>query len=210
MRCCRSVTVNVQLDQAIAALASTQWDLITTSQLTSLGVSGRGIASRVRRAFLRRVAPGVYALPGAATGWHLRAATACVACGPYGVLSHGAAARLWGLDLPRSGRIEITVPHGHSARKGLVNTRVHHSRQLAPAHRTRHAGFLVTTPERTLVDVHLAHVESYVAAYFLPPSPRISNPRDHSCRVSGRHAHRPRHMACSHSQSLTGTQVIVL
>jgi very-short-patch-repair endonuclease len=66
-----------------------------------------------------------------------------------GVLSHRAAARLWGLVDDTS--IEVTVePPRHPRLRGVV---VHRSADLAAHHVTRRDGIAVTTPMRTLVDL---------------------------------------------------------
>ena len=74
---------------------------------------------------------------------------AVMACGSGAVLSHRAAAALWGLR-PSSTRIEVTVPRG---RHGVAGLRVHHTRALDPKDITVKDGIPVTTVARTLLDL---------------------------------------------------------
>jgi very-short-patch-repair endonuclease len=72
---------------------------------------------------------------------------AVLAFGPDAVLSHRAAAALWGM---RGGtRVEVTVPSGRHARDGI---QIH--RAILPAdERTTHRGIPTTTVPRTLLDL---------------------------------------------------------
>ena len=72
---------------------------------------------------------------------------AVLAYGPDAVLSHRAAAALWGM---RGGtRVEVTVPSGRRARDGI---QVHRA-VLPPDERTTHRGIPTTTVPRTLLDL---------------------------------------------------------
>src|SRR5688500_10551520 len=69
------------------------------------------------------------------------------ACGPGAVLSHFAAAALWGM---RGGsRIEVTAPRGPRPRKGI---RMHWA-DLPDDETTVHHGIPTTTVPRTLLDL---------------------------------------------------------
>jgi very-short-patch-repair endonuclease len=70
---------------------------------------------------------------------------------PDGVVSHRAAAWLWGL-LPDEGKVvEVSVPRSRGP--GLDGVVVHRSRDLVPEHTTVRRGIAVTNPLRTLVDL---------------------------------------------------------
>ena len=72
---------------------------------------------------------------------------AVLACGPGAVLSHRAAAALWGI---RGGsRVEVTVPRSRKPRKGI---HVHWA-NLPADEVTTHDGIPVTTVPRTLLDL---------------------------------------------------------
>jgi very-short-patch-repair endonuclease len=75
---------------------------------------------------------------------------ATLAAGPGAVLSHYAAAVLWGLVAARDGPIDVTVP-GRKARN-RPGVRVHRA-ALHPADAMRHHGIPVTSPARTLLDL---------------------------------------------------------
>jgi very-short-patch-repair endonuclease len=76
---------------------------------------------------------------------------AILACGSTAVLSHRAAAELWQLLNPAVGDIDITIPNGSGRRRnGLTIHRSH-----LPEHEiTVQHGIAVTTPARTLRDLH--------------------------------------------------------
>lgn len=82
---------------ALFDLMSRQHGAASTRQARDLGLSRRPIQRLVERGVLRRPAPGVVAVAGAPSTWHQRALVATLAPG-RAVLSHGAAARLHGLD----------------------------------------------------------------------------------------------------------------
>ena len=72
---------------------------------------------------------------------------AVLACGSAAVLSHRAAAALWGI---RGGsRAEVTVPRGRKARPGI---QLHYA-DLPTDEATTHLGIPVTTVPRTLLDL---------------------------------------------------------
>ena len=72
---------------------------------------------------------------------------AVLACGPAAVLSHRAAAALWGI---RGGsRAEVTVPRGRKGRPGI---QLHYA-DLPTDEVTTHLGIPVTTVPRTLLDL---------------------------------------------------------
>ncbi len=70
------------------------------------------------------------------------------ACEPEALLSHAAAAWLWGLYSYRPGAIDVTAPTRRHRREGL---RIHHAK-LTPADRDERDGIPVTSVARTLLD----------------------------------------------------------
>ena len=76
---------------------------------------------------------------------------ACLAAGEGAVVSHRAAARLWGLSDVGGNLVEITVPRPRSPRP--KRTQLHRSTDLVPAHTTRRRRLPVTNPLRTMVDL---------------------------------------------------------
>ena len=72
---------------------------------------------------------------------------AVLACGPGAVLSHLAAAALWGIR--QSDRIEVTTRTAHRGPNSVI---VHRS-PLRADERTTHRGIPTTTVPRTLLDL---------------------------------------------------------
>jgi hypothetical protein len=141
----------MELDAATQRLAAKQFGLITDRELDQLGMSPYQRSRRVRAGLLVRLHHGVYAVPGAPTSFEQRAVAARLAGGAGAAVSHGSAARLWGLRGATSNRIQIAVPG--VTRPRLTGVVIHRSRLLQPVDIRVHQGITVTRPERTLVDV---------------------------------------------------------
>src|SRR4051794_2366595 len=135
--------------RALAELAARQNGNVTHRQLVDAGLSPQQIARRRESGWLVQRHTGVYAvgyLPAAReSAWH----AAVLALGAGAVLSHVAAAVLWGM-VRRTAIIEVTVPTqaGHVKRDGILV----HRQRLPAEHVTTHRGIPVTTPIRTLLD----------------------------------------------------------
>jgi very-short-patch-repair endonuclease len=135
------------LDRAIGRVAEEQHGLVTRAQLLELGVGSDALDHRVKIGRLRRVHRGVYTVAGHRLTRHGRWLAAVLACGNGAVLSHRAAAALWGI---RGGnRIEVTVPRGRKARPGM---RLHWA-NLPKDEITTHERIPITTVPRTLLDL---------------------------------------------------------
>jgi Transcriptional regulator, AbiEi antitoxin len=80
-----------------AALATSQWGVVSLAQLRGLGLRRGAIEGRLRSGRLRRVHHGVYAVGGAVLPREGRWLAAVLACGNDAVLSHVSAAVHWGL-----------------------------------------------------------------------------------------------------------------
>lgn len=134
----------------MAFLAGRQHGNVSSSQLRQAGFSSQQVARRVTQGWLVRRHTGVYAVghvPGTRESrWH----AATLTLGDGTVLSHRAAAALWGAwrgDV----RPEVIVRPGagHRNRDGIAV----HRCALTPQDVTRRAGTPVTTPLRTMLDV---------------------------------------------------------
>jgi very-short-patch-repair endonuclease len=135
----------LHVDRAVAGIARRQHGLVTTEQLLAAGLGERAIAGRVRRGTLERLHRGVYLIGAPDTRTPYLAAV--LACGPAALLSHQAAAVVWGILKAGPGPVDVTVTHGH--RRSRRGVRVHHT--SAPG--TRRDGIPVTTALRTLEDL---------------------------------------------------------
>jgi very-short-patch-repair endonuclease len=136
------------LDQAIGRLADEQYGVVTRAQLSVLGAGTGAIAHRLRAGRLHAIHRGVYSVIGrrllSRNGYWM---AAVLACGPGAVLSHLAAAALWGIR--RGSRTEITAPRRRKPRRGI---RMHWA-DLPDDEVTTHQGIPITTVARTLLDL---------------------------------------------------------
>ncbi|MGZ6694915.1 MAG: DUF559 domain-containing protein [Solirubrobacteraceae bacterium] len=129
---------------------ASEWGVVARARLIADGVSVAAIDSALRRGELRLVHRGVYAVgPGPLRDEGVWLA-AVLACGPGAVLSHTAAARLWGMRTPRGdASLHVTLAAGQARPRGVV---VHRTRHLSAADVTIERGIRVTTPARTVID----------------------------------------------------------
>ncbi len=140
------------VDARIRAVAAGQHGIASARQLLAVGVTRHAIRHRLARGDLSPVHRGVYAV-GPVRGRRWREWAALVVAGESAVLSHGTAAGLHGMVLPRRtlGPIHVTPRRGRpGSRPGL---RIHRVAGLADDEIHTVDGLSVTTPVRTLVDV---------------------------------------------------------
>lgn len=138
-------------DQLIAELATRQYGLVHRFELLATGVPEHVIQRRLTSGGLLPIQPRVYAVAGAPRSPHQELLAACRSACPEAAVSHRSAARLWGLDGPFSGFVELVVPRLDKGRPhGAI---VHRSTDLVPSHVTIRQGLPVTNPLRTLVDL---------------------------------------------------------
>jgi very-short-patch-repair endonuclease len=152
------------VDSQIAAVAKEQHGIVTARQLGEAGLATSAISKRLRKGRLHRLHQGVYALGHVGLSEEARWMAAVLACGPDAVLSHGAAAVLWGLLRPLDGPIDVTVPT-HNGRKRRRGIRIHRCEALGAPLRPHGTGkrptqlvtvrdrIPVTTVARTLLDI---------------------------------------------------------
>ena len=111
-------------------------------------MSGRAIDHRLATGRWLRLHPGVYAFAGSTPTWHRRLIAACLAADA--VVSHRAAAALWGFAGFGARVVELIVPRGRST---TVRARVHHPQRLRRHDVATIDGIPVTSAQRTLVDI---------------------------------------------------------
>jgi very-short-patch-repair endonuclease len=134
-------------ERSIGALAERQHGVVSRAQLSELGLGDGAIEHRVRLGRLQPVHRGVYTIGHRLLTQHGRWMAAVLAYGPGTVLSHRAAAALWGM---RGGTwVEVTVPSGRRGRSGIEV----HRAVLPNDERTTHRGIPTTTVPRTLLDL---------------------------------------------------------
>jgi predicted transcriptional regulator of viral defense system len=133
---------------ALAALARSQYGVVSRRQIVELGLGRHQIARLLQRGRLHVLHRGVYAVGHRALTHDGRWMAAVLAAGPDAVLSHRTAAALWGIRESSSSQIEITAPR-ERRRPGVLI----HSAALPADERDVHQGIPVTTPARTLLDL---------------------------------------------------------
>jgi very-short-patch-repair endonuclease len=138
-------------DPTIAAIASAQHGVVSRSQLSALGLTGREIDRRVASARLHVLHRGVYAAGHRVLTREGRWLAAVLAFGDAAVLSHATAAIAWEM-LAADGAIHVTIA-GVAGRARRPGIRVHRSTTLTAADTTMRNGIPITTPIRTVLDV---------------------------------------------------------
>jgi very-short-patch-repair endonuclease len=131
-------------------LVQGQYGLVTSVQATSiLGPSRKQRWVSERR--LISVQPGVHRMAGAPETWHQ--ALMAAALSADAIVSHRAAAELWGLVQP-AGYVDISVrpPHQPRLRPPAI---AHRIIDLHPELAVERAGLRVTDPTRTIIDLGL-------------------------------------------------------
>ncbi len=158
-----------QADRAIWALAERQHGVVTRAQLLELGVNRGAITHRIELGRLRTVHRGVYRIGLLSTDGRWMAAV--LACGPDAVLSHLAAAALFGIR--QSDRIEVTT---RTACRG-PNRVIMHRSPLRDDERTTHRGIPTTTVPRTLLDLSaVVHPDGLRSALRQAEQLRLTDP----------------------------------
>ena len=118
-------------------------------QLRGLGLTRDAIEGRLKTGRLHRLHRGVYAVGHRNVSGRGRMVAAVLACGDGAVLSHRAAAALWGLRKPYGGAVEVTTP---KPRRGNRAIRTYTS-MLPFDEVSERDGIPVTTVARTLLDL---------------------------------------------------------
>lgn len=141
----------MEIHEVLDRLACSQHGLVTTRQLTELGMATRRRRQLVDCGRLIPVRRGVYRLCGSRPTWRSSALAAVMAAGPGSVLSHRSAAVLWELldHRAESGRpLEVSCA-GRCEIGGVLA----HRHRLDAHERTVRFGIPVTTAARTLLDL---------------------------------------------------------
>ncbi|MEA2161129.1 MAG: hypothetical protein QOD66_3509 [Solirubrobacteraceae bacterium] len=147
----RNETSAMRTELRIQKIAGRRQGLITRPQLEGVGLSTAAIARRVQSGRLHRKYRGVYAVGRADLPIEGEMLAAALAIGEDAVVSHFAAAWLWGFwTKPPEPPYDVAVPRRVRTREAI---RVHRVRTLARGDRTRWRGVPVTTAARTLDDL---------------------------------------------------------
>src|SRR4051812_19573449 len=136
-------------DERVARLAAGQFGVVDSDELAACGLDKDAVARRVRDARLHPLYKRVYAVGHPNVPIRGRLLAAVKACGPGAVLSHFAAAVLWGL-LKWDGRHPDVLVCGHRRHSRI---RTHRTKRLDAVDVRRRYGIPVTSPARTLIDL---------------------------------------------------------
>jgi very-short-patch-repair endonuclease len=131
-------------------VAVAQNGVVTLAQLEEIGLTGEAILKRIARGRLYRIHQTVYSLtPGVMTE-RGRFMAAVLACGTDAVLSHRAAAYLWGIVDGWVVPIDVTAPNRRG--RSPAGVAAHRDGSLQPIDKTACHGIPCTSPARTLLD----------------------------------------------------------
>lgn len=160
----------VEALQVVGDIAADQWGLFTTQQADAAGVNRTTLTRLVSAGLVDHVTRGVHLVVAAGTPNHVEEKSAWLRLAPSrrawerdpadddnGVLSHRTACVLHGLgDIPAP-QVEITVPRRRTTR--ISGIRLHRGDLSRDEITTTGDGLPVTTVERTIEDLLVAHVD---------------------------------------------------
>ncbi|MGB9186222.1 MAG: DUF559 domain-containing protein [Solirubrobacteraceae bacterium] len=131
-------------------MAAAQEGVVHRRQLYALGFGRGAVAHRVSTGSLHTVLPSVFAVGHPGLSWRGMLVAALLYAGDDGVLSHEAAAGVWGLVAVPRPVVELTMIGRHIRdAPGLV---VHRGSDLDHSEVRLRDGLPVTAPARTLID----------------------------------------------------------
>lgn len=138
-------------DHAITEVASRQHSVFSVQQALDAGGTRKMLLARERGGRIATVDVDVYRIAGAPLTWEARVLAATLSAGPGSLVSHRAAAALWGFEGFIKGTPELTVPRGRRYRRDEVRT--HESTDLHLCGTRQRSGIPVTDPGRTILDL---------------------------------------------------------
>jgi very-short-patch-repair endonuclease len=154
------VVMGEDVTPSVEDLAERQDGLVSVNQAKDTGLRAGQIAWRRSSGRYRRCRRGVVKIAGVPPSWRQAVREASIAAGEQAVVSHASAARLHGLELPRSihrrwrrdnAFIELVAPIPRHVR--LAGVRGHRSGTWEEGDVDDRAGIAVTSPLRTLIDL---------------------------------------------------------
>lgn len=136
--------------EAVAELANRQHGLVTYAQLLRLGFSSGKVGRSSKALRLHRIHRGVYSVGHGVLSDRARCLAAAMTSGRGAVVSHEAAAWLWGLLPSCPQTIDVTVPQHGGKRAGIA---LHHSSTLVPEEHGKFGPIPASALPRTLLDL---------------------------------------------------------
>ena len=139
-------------DLLVARVAALQHGVFSRNQAVACGMTPNAIQYRLKIGRWERVLPAVYRLAGAVASWHQRLMGACLWAGREAVVSHRAAAALWGLDgCLQTRTIEVRACRWPSP--SVPDVVVHPRVTLDASDVAKRERIPVTSVHRTLIDL---------------------------------------------------------
>ncbi len=140
-----------QRERELSRLATKQHGVVARRQMLELGFGDEAIKLRLDAGRLYSLHLEVYAVGHMRPSRSSRWLAAVLAYGDAALLSHRAAAALWGLGHSRFQAVDVTAPVGRQGPSRRAGIWIHRGR-LHPEDRDERAGIPVTTVARTLFD----------------------------------------------------------
>jgi len=161
--------------------------VLSRAHALKCGVSPRTIDRRLATGVWEPLYPGAYRLAGSPRTWRQSLLAACLAWGEGAVVSHCAAAALWGFPGFLARIVELSVPRGRQrAHRGTVHRPV----SLAAVDVTTIDAIPVTTVARTLIDIAACvppevveeALDDVLRRELVTIPPAVATPRDRRAR----------------------------
>lgn len=150
----------VTKDEEVYALAEPQHGYFTSAQAKAAGLIQNTLTMMAHRGAIERVSRGVYRIanyPVSPLSQYMEAVLWPQA-GIKGVISHQSALAFHGLSDVSPAKVHITVSPDHRVRRDTPAYLVLHSARLEDSDVQVLNGIPVTTPVRSILDCHAAHV----------------------------------------------------
>jgi very-short-patch-repair endonuclease len=139
-------------DRLVAEAADAQYGVVTRRQLLALGLTRSLVDHAVARGRLIGWHRGVYALARRSSPAMARYLAAVLAVGEDALLSHHAAAAVWGLRPSRAAEVDVTVVARDAGRR-RPGIRVHRRARMDDRDRARRHNIPITSAALTLLDL---------------------------------------------------------
>lgn len=152
-------------DTKLYEIAETQLGYFTAAQSRSAGIAPIKLIQLARDGEIERVSRGVYRLnryPASPFSQYMEAALwpQVRRPGAFAVISHASALSLYEMSDVSPAKVHITLPPSTRIRRAVPSSYVVHHAELPAEDVMTVEGVPVTTPQRTIRDVHAAHVGS--------------------------------------------------
>ena len=141
-------------------LAERQHGYFTITQAKAVGIRPNTVVKMASRGIVERISHGVYRIVNFPNFEHAQLLEASLwpLEGVRGVISHDSALRLYDMSDVSPGKVHITIPTSHRIRRAVPKHIVVHRANLSPTDVEVIDGIPVTSPRRSILDAHEAHL----------------------------------------------------